>query len=132
MQNHYFMDEQGVIWPITSSGECHYPHALKVAEGKVYILHPHNKQGVVNTFTLYPSLFSLALAKEKNPDAGKEDPEYMTLDRAVAETYRQVNLFELEWRKAHLKKPDEFPMRLPIDDAGTWFEMMLEYDGEEF
>jgi hypothetical protein len=50
-----------------------------------------------------------------------------TLDRFIADARKQLDAFEVDWRKNNAATPDKYPMSFSEDNAGLWWEMLTEF-----
>ena len=50
----------------------------------------------------------------------------MTLDEFLAEVRDAEVNFEREWRRQHAISPEDYPMDIPDDNAGLWWELFFE------
>lgn len=84
-----------------------------------------------NTFTagLWTSLVDLAI--EIEGVSVESDTGGGTLQDAVNEAHIQARDFKKVWLENYTKNPEYFPMSLPTDDAGTWFEQIQEHTVEK-
>jgi hypothetical protein len=58
----------------------------------------------------------------------------MNLDEAIAEEINRVNAFKTWYLKMNSQEPDKFPLDLPKNNTGLWFEMIADFassDAEE-
>lgn len=53
----------------------------------------------------------------------------MTLHEAIQEYIDQAHRFEKWYLEQHEQNPDLFPLELPDDNAGVWFEQIADHDG---
>jgi hypothetical protein len=131
-QPRYFIDDNGTIWTVFAGGISNFPRDITVAENVVQILGEKEDDSpgrpVENEFTLWPSLMALALAIEYNEPTS--DDGSVSLKQAVGEMHAQIQSFELSWIDSNRISPVAFPLALPADNAGLWFEQMLEHNEE--
>lgn len=52
----------------------------------------------------------------------------MTLDEAIVEEINRVNAFKTWYLKMNSQEPDKFPLKLPENNIGLWFEMISDFD----
>ncbi len=134
MEIRCFVDVDGQIWSINANGESNYPADIEIIDdtNTVRILGAYENDSesellsgrlIEDEYTLWPSLTKLALQLEQQPSDFSDDQE-MTLDFAVAETFQKVMAFKSEWISSNKDNPDNFPLALPNDNAGTWFEQL--------
>lgn len=64
-------------------------------------------------------------SKEAVPPSTEEG---ISLKAFVAEYGQMLQDFEQYWRREHTKDPKRFPLRLPSEHAGMWWEMLLDFD----
>jgi hypothetical protein len=55
----------------------------------------------------------------------------LTLDDFVSDTIEELQRFKLWWEKMHAAEPEKYPMEMPDENAGLWFEMYLTYSDVE-
>jgi hypothetical protein len=55
----------------------------------------------------------------------------MNLQDAVLEEVEKIMAFKTWYSKMNIKNPEHFPLELPEDNRGVWFEMMAEFDIED-
>lgn len=51
----------------------------------------------------------------------------MTLQEAVQEYIQQARNFEQWYLEQHQQDPENFPLELPDDNAGAWFEQIQDH-----
>lgn len=54
----------------------------------------------------------------------------MTLDQAIEEKMNQIQAFKVWYLEQNAKNPAHFPLELPSDNSGLWFEMIEDYGDE--
>lgn len=134
MKTRCFVDANGHIWSIDDHGKSNFPADIEIVGNTVRILGVSDDLGegrsIDEEYVLWPSLTALAITLEQNPKDYQSDDGSMSLECAVAEGYKQVSSFEQYWLKSNSEKPDMYPMILPGDNAGLWFEQMREHSEE--
>ncbi|CAH9013411.1 conserved hypothetical protein [Vibrio phage 424E50-1] len=80
-------------------------------------------------YTLWTSLVDLAI--EIECVNVQYESEGTTLQDAVNEVHVQARDFKKVWLENHTKEPEYYPLSLPTDDAGTWFEQIQEHTVEK-
>lgn len=147
----YFIDSDKAVWTIDDNGQCNYPGLVKVEGDVVEIVAKHQEQkagvdpvlakhgvtvmtfsekqlsGETVSYPLFDSLMALSLAQECNP--AKSDDGSLSMERAVYEVHQQAESFKRWWSERNKENPDFFPMSLPSDNAGLWFEQIFEHGG---
>ena len=134
----YFVCVDGVIWTVYQTGtEVHsnYSGDIKVDEKSVQILdsfdetHEGEKSSagrlIEEEYCLWSSIVDLAIAIEK-PAA--IDDGNMTLDQAVSEQLETIQAFKANYIAESKDNPDMYPLSLPKDNAGSWFEQMMDFE----
>lgn len=51
----------------------------------------------------------------------------VSLDYFIAELKDDIKKFEADYRKHHAEEPDHFPLELPFNDSGLWFEFFTDF-----
>lgn len=49
------------------------------------------------------------------------------IDQFAAEVSRDIELFRADWHKKHQQNPEMYPLELPEDNEGLWFEFFVEF-----
>ncbi|WP_337233139.1 hypothetical protein, partial [Vibrio cholerae] len=70
-------------------------------------------------------IVDLAIAIEK-PAA--IDDGNMTLDQAVSEQLETIQAFKANYIAESKENPDMYPLSLPKNNAGSWFEQMMDFE----
>lgn len=60
---------------------------------------------------------------------GKIKKKTISLDEFIESAKSDIDKFREFWIKNHDKNPKNFPMSLPTDNAGLWWEMFNNFDG---
>jgi hypothetical protein len=122
----------GNIWLVKESGDCNYPADIEILGNTVRVLGPKDELGegrlIEEEYELWPSLMSLAMAIEHSPGSSADGS--ISLAQAVASAHEQVCSFEKMWIKANSKSPSNYPMVLEANNAGIWFEQIVEHSIE--
>lgn len=134
----YFVCVDGIIWTVYQSGSTihsNFSGDILVKGQVVQVLGPldDTHQGDSSTagrliedeYCLWSSIVDLAIAIEK-PAAS--DDGNITLDQAVSEQLANIQAFKVNYIAESKEHPDMYPLSLPKDNAGSWFEQMMEHD----
>ena len=134
----YFVCTDGVIWTVYKTGaEIHsnFSGDINLNGKEVQILGPYDDthDGDISTagrliedeYSLWSSIIDLAIAIEK-PAAS--DDGNMTLDQAVSEQLETIQAFKANYITESKEHPDMYPLSLPKDNAGSWFEQMMDFE----
>lgn len=54
----------------------------------------------------------------------------VSLDQFVAQIKEDIEAFAAEYRAQHAVNPENYPIELPNDNAGAWFEQFVMFDGK--
>ena len=54
----------------------------------------------------------------------------ISLDQFMRFVREHANEFESYWIEMNEKHPDQFPLELPEDNDGLWWEMFAEFESE--
>lgn len=76
-------------------------------------------------YCLWSSIVDLAIAIERPPTS---DDGNLTLEQAVSEQLHIIQNFKAKYLAENRVNPNMFPLTLPIDNAGSWFEQMMEHE----
>lgn len=52
----------------------------------------------------------------------------VSLEEATSEMITKIENFKKWYLEQNKINPEHFPLELPHDNAGAWFEMMIEWD----
>lgn len=52
-----------------------------------------------------------------------------SLDEFVAEIKKSIDLFAEDYKKHHVENPDNYPLELPENNSGLWFEFFADFNG---
>lgn len=52
----------------------------------------------------------------------------VSLDQFIAETEERLKNFREYWLEGHKNNPEMFPLELPEDNAGMWYEQFQYFD----
>lgn len=65
---------------------------------------------------------------------GNSKVEMIGLSRVVHNELTRIKAFSVWYRKQNDEDPEKFPLSLPEDNEGVWYEMMADFDpdNEEF
>jgi len=55
----------------------------------------------------------------------------MTLDEFVDMILRDIHNFRQYWEEQHVISPKLYPLALPKDNVGEWWEMFMEFSHDE-
>lgn len=122
-QNKYFVDNNGVIFTVYGDGTTNNPHTIKVDNEKVLILAEDGE--VLSEYQLWNSLSTLAV--ELTPIPEIKQGEEMPLDVAVAQIHKDLEDFSDHWHQEHKKKPENWPLTLPSNNKGLYFEQFIAF-----
>ena len=127
MEIRCFIDVDGHIWSIDKDGKTNFPSEIKIDGEDVLVLGPHDGEGqfIEETYQLWPSLTSLALAIEQKIQPSIDGS--VSLNQAVAEAHIGAEIFKAAWLKGHMEHPDRYPLAFPEDNAGLWREQMADH-----
>ena len=50
-----------------------------------------------------------------------------SLDQFMTDVRRAANEFEVQWRTKNAATPEQYPMILPTENEGLWFEFFFDY-----
>lgn len=50
-----------------------------------------------------------------------------SLDSFVKEVQTDIVKFEKAYREKHAENPEHYPLELPADNSGLWFEFFIEF-----
>ena len=53
-----------------------------------------------------------------------------SLDEFLKDVESELKAFEKMWRENHQKNPDMYPMELPTDNEGLWWEQFMTFTSE--
>ena len=53
----------------------------------------------------------------------------MDLDTFITKEHARVERFKLYWLENHAKHPEQFPMAMPANNTGLWWEMLDNFEG---
>jgi len=122
-----FVDVDGHIWSIDLNGKSKFPGDIEIKDSEVWVLGESDGQGrlIEEEYTLWPSLTDLAMALEQ--DIKPSENGDVSLEQAVSEAHLNVESFKKSWIKSHEDKPDCYPMFLAKDNAGLWFEQIVDH-----
>ncbi|MGR2849140.1 hypothetical protein ABMX62_19035 [Vibrio vulnificus] len=134
----YFVCVDGVIWTVYQTGtETHtnYCEDINVDGEQVQILGAYDDthEGDSSTagrliedeYRLWSSIVDLAVAIEK---PAKCDDGSITLDQAVSEQLETIQAFKAYYIAENKEHPDMYPLSLPKNNAGCWFDQMMEFE----
>jgi len=126
-----FIDVDGYIWSVADSGESNYPGDIEVKGDKVVVFEGSecNGRAVVKEYKLWNSLTSMAMEIEQKVPSSEDGS--VTLEQAVAEAHQRAESFKKFWLTEHARKPEHFPLALPADNAGLWFEQINDHEPED-
>lgn len=126
-----FVDVDGHIWSTNASGESNFPGEIEIIGDTVRVLGTGDGSGarlVEDEYQLWPSLTSLAMALELDLPPSVDGS--ISLDQAIAEAHKQVESFRGYWLRENERNPDHFPLTLPRENAGLWFEQISAHEAE--
>ncbi|QIC71827.1 MULTISPECIES: hypothetical protein [Acinetobacter] len=133
----YFVNEGGLIAWVNEQGESNLPVIAsgqvnaKIADGKVYLT---AKDGSVHAdYDLWNNLTALAVAVSGPIVEQNNMP--MHIDTAVAIAHARIDQYRNDWYKGNqnevkqkgTKEVDFYPMELPANNVGVFFEQMAQY-----
>lgn len=134
----YFVCVNSVIWTVYQTGtEIHsnFSGDILVKGKEVQILGPYDDTHdgdsstagrlIEDEYCLWSSIVDLAIAIEK-PAAS--DDGNMTLDQAVSEQLETIQAFKAHYIAENKSNPEYYPLSLPKDNAGSWFEQMMDFE----
>lgn len=52
----------------------------------------------------------------------------ISLEQFVAEIKENIALFEQDWLQKHADNPEMYPLSIPADNAGLWYEFFQEFN----
>ncbi|HFG7030911.1 TPA: hypothetical protein ACGIK9_003411 [Acinetobacter baumannii] len=125
----YFVDVNGVIYSISEDGRSNHPGKLRVENNKVFVL--DSDGSVLDEYQLWDSLLSLAVAIEG--DSGDNHSGPLHINQAINQMHYAVDSFKNTWMNGHKQNPEHFPLTLPEDNSGIFFEqlfMSMEVDSQ--
>lgn len=64
------------------------------------------------------------------PKIIKPSKQEISLDDFIKQAYNELDTFKEYWMKENKKNPKNFPMALPADNSGLWWEMFTSFNGE--
>jgi hypothetical protein len=50
-----------------------------------------------------------------------------SLQEFITVIKNDVDRFEQEWLEKHLENPEQYPLELPKDNAGLWYEFLITF-----
>lgn len=134
----YFYCVDSILWTVWEEKEdgkepvhsSNFPRKFKIKGNTVLEVEDDAQGEFINEeYTLWASLTDLAIEVECT-NIEPEEPNTMSLKQAVAESYLQVRDFNKSWLANAKNNPEYFPLALPIDDAGSWFEQIFDHQVE--
>lgn len=54
-----------------------------------------------------------------------------SLTEFVEEIKKDIVRFEEDYRKHHNENPEHYPLDIPVDDSGLWFEFFMDFCSNE-
>jgi hypothetical protein len=122
-----FVDVDGYVWSIDHNGKSNFPHEIELRGDTVLVLGDFDGGArlIEEEYTLHPSLTALSMCIEQTYLPSCDGS--VSLDQAVAEVHLQAEAFKADWLKLHEKSPAEYPMSIGADNAGIWFEQIMEF-----
>lgn len=132
----YFVDENGLIAWINEQGQSNLPVIAsgeanaKVADGKVCLT---TQDGEIRAeYALWGNLTALAVAISGPVDEPGDMP--MHIDIAVAIAHERIEQYRDDWHKGNREEVklkgeavEYFPLELPADNKGVFFEQIAQY-----
>lgn len=127
-----FVCANGHVWTINHEGQTNYPADIRLVGDTVQILGESDDLGpgraIEGEYQLWNSLTELALCIEYRTSPVNDNG--VSLEQAVSEELHKVIRFEKEWVLNHAERPEQYPMVIPRDNAGVWFEQIREFESE--
>ena len=57
----------------------------------------------------------------------KEEASGKSLSKFVEEIQRDIKAFEEDYLKHHKENPEHYPLEIPVDNDGLWFEFFIDF-----